>query len=237
MTQSKTSFGQHIPIADAQRMYLNFYKIKQRTIDLMNQTLSGDSEALRYHAGRKDQPPVIAPGGPNTCSFLDAAFVFEKTSLHRLMNPSSGTEPDGIIIFLGARNMEDSVDPTGKNSGVAGPCYADVDGRPTLIAFPFTFGTLPDSKIVDQKQLVISLDDGEEHPGTGGGGGNGGGGGSNGGGGGTGDGSDDAKKKESAPPVKLAAGLQPAGTFMPIDRQIPGTYLVKNLEHFMNAQK
>ena len=218
-------FGRPILQPDAQRMYLNFYKIKQRTIDLMNQTLSGDNEALRYHAGRYDQPPGEASGGPNPCSFLDAAFVFEKASLHRLMKPSAGKERDGIIIFLGARNMEDSLDETGGNTGVAGPCYVDVDGRPTLIAFPFNYGTLPDSETADQTQLVISLDDGEEHPGTGGGGGGGIGGGG------------DAKKTKSALGTQLASGIQPAGTHMPIDRQIPSTYYAKDLEHYMTDQK
>jgi hypothetical protein len=227
ITSDQPPFGRHIPQSDAQRMYLNFYKIKERTNNPMRQALATDDEALRYHAGRFDQPKgaktgtssAAAASGPNPCSFLDSAFVFDKRSIHRLMNPSSGVEPDGIIIFMGSRNMEDSLGEAANKDGKTEPCYMDVDGRPTLLAFPVIQSIEPNLRSVGEPVFVIQLDDGEEHPGTGGGG--------NGGGGGVGGGGATADIKV----IKLMEGVQPAGTTLPIDRKIPEKWAVSNFEH------
>jgi hypothetical protein len=198
-------FGGPIEQRDAQRMYLNFYKIKKRSLDLMQQAFPNDSEALRYHGGRYEQMTGAAPGQQFACSFLDMSFVFDRQSIDRLMSSS----PDGIVIFLGSRNMEDSLgDSNSTADKSAEPCFLDVDGRPTLLAFPFTYATgeEPTWKDNNPASIVIQLDDGEEHPGTGGGGVSGGG-------------------------IKLAVGPQPNEVTLPIPRAIPETYQVHDIEH------
>jgi len=213
MSNKNKPFGGHIPQADAQRMYLNFYKIKKRSLSLIQQSFTNDNEALRYHGGRYKQPLGAAPGQGYSCSFLDMSFVFDRQSINRLMNPSSGDTPDGIIIFMGARNQEDSVGETTDEAGkVTGTCCTDVDGRPTLLAFPFTYqgGVQPTLDNQYSANLVIAMDDGEEHPGTGGGGG---------GGGIAYDGG-----------IVGAVGRQPNEATMPIARQISQTYPVGSIQ-------
>ncbi|HUB59612.1 MAG TPA: hypothetical protein VL978_02855 [Puia sp.] len=220
--KARFNFGQHICKADAQRMYLNFFKIKERTNDLMRQSLAGDAEALRYHAGKFDTTGAAGPDGQFPCSFLDMAFVFERAAVEALLKDTSeGKKPDGVILFLGARNMEDSLGQAPDDEGNMQTCYLDVDGRPTIIAFPFTYETKPNLKTGDGAELAIALDDGQEHPGTGGDGGDSGGS----GGGGT------VSFVTDSGIVALKEGTQPAGTTLPIPRQIPATFSSGRLEH------
>ena len=188
---------------------MNFYKVKKRSIDMMRQSFPNDSEAMRHHGGRFKQQQGAAPGQGFQCSFLDASFVFDIASIQRLTKPKSGMEPDGVIIFLGSRNMEDSVDQV--NSTSDHTCYLDVDGRPTLIAFPFKYIEEPNWDSNEPTTIDISLDEGEEHHGTGG-----------------------TAVVATGVTTTLEVGPQPNEASLPIPRQIQRHYPLRDIEHLQS---
>lgn len=157
-------FGTTIGREKAQRMYKSFFKIKQRSIEKIRSGLPDDEEAARYHSGLQD--------ANNNCCFLDMSFVFDKTFLKPLLDKG-----DGIVIFLGTRDMTDSYseiyNPDTKTNEKQ---FNDVDGRPTLLVFSYRYENADGLEKLqttnDPQNLIVALDDdGLEHPGTGGGGG------------------------------------------------------------------
>ena len=150
-----TQFGRKISKDEAQRLYKNFVKIKKRSIEKLRSALPGDDESARFHSGLTD--------ANGDCCFLDNMFVFDKPILANLLGiPPDNIAVDGVVAFFGSRDKEDSPSPKDANQ------YIDVDGRPTLIIFPFTNEIDGKSKTATGN-MNIALDNGYEHPGTGGG--------------------------------------------------------------------
>jgi hypothetical protein len=137
-----TTFGGRVTKDQANKLFRNRLKIRTRSIDKIAETaLRNDAEAMRYYCGVMDEKK----------STDDFCFVFDKAAIKHIIDKIS--EYDGIVLFQGARDMEDSMNEKGTT---------DVDGRPTLIIFPYVW-TGKD----DQKKMTVMLDDGSEHPGTG----------------------------------------------------------------------
>ena len=137
-------FGGPINRPDADILFNRFVDIKKRSADKIKTALAGDAEAIRFYCG-KDDIGVLS----------DLAFIFDKETLVPVITRILENKADGFILFNGARAEKDSVDAS------------DVDGRPTLILFPYKEGEQP-IEGNDRKVIELLLTDGEEHPGTGG---------------------------------------------------------------------
>lgn len=151
LQQDQRKFGRPISKADAERLYKSFIKVKQRTHDKFKESLAGDPEALRFFCGKEDSEPATD----------DIAYVFDKKAVEHLMAKMTEKEADGLIIFHGIRSKEDSKDDDGK--------FTDVDGRPTVMLFPYKYADHVAEGATEPDLLVMNEDnDGTEHPGTGG---------------------------------------------------------------------
>lgn len=141
------TYGGPISKENANRLFKNYAEIKKRAVTtIVNSSLGDDKQAMRYYCGRMNETRVTD----------DLCFVFDRESLERLMEKLNASSSDGIVIFNGSRDQKDS---PGKVEGT----FTDVDGRPTLMMFPFKY----ENKDQPSEMLKISLSDGEEHPGTG----------------------------------------------------------------------
>jgi hypothetical protein len=224
-TQDSNPFGRKITQVDAQRMYKSFFKIKKRSLDKFKGPFTDDCESMRYHGGLYKQQSGSTQGSQFNCSFLDMAYVFDRETLNDMLNPPDGKPvPNGIILFHGAREKEDSLldeltkdgDNVLDKDGNKVQQFIDVDGRPTLLVFPFQYtGAEPEWTTQPSANIAISLDDGLEHPGTGGGGGSG----------------------VGTPVTASSVGPQPAETPLPIPGTLPGTFAVVNIHHIFFEDK
>jgi len=146
MAQSR--YGEPVDRPNANRHFKLFIGVKNRSHRKIKGILKGDDEAIRYYCGKSDTPVNE-----------DLAYIFDKDSLRTILSKLYNSEAHGVAIFNGVRSKEDSeIEKTGT--------YSDIDGRPTLMIFPFKY-TDPERKDIDSN-LKILLDDGSEHPGTGG---------------------------------------------------------------------
>jgi len=142
-------YGQPVDRPNAHRHFGLFIGVKKRSHGKIKGILNGDDEAIRYYCGKPNTDPVRE----------DLAYIFDKDSLRTILEKLNKNEAHGVAIFNGVRSQTDSeIEKTGT--------YSDVNGRPTLMIFPFKY-TVPERKDIDS-DLKILLDDGSEHPGTGG---------------------------------------------------------------------
>lgn len=147
---AEESFGAHIDRPTAERYFKKFMEIKSRSLPKIKQALQGDDDALRYYCGRPEATNPVAE---------DWAFVFDKESIDRLRNSVISHGADGIFVFYAAKDV----------SGLPlqlPPNPNDVDGRPTLMIFPYK---QHEPATANGTEFEILLDDGEQHPGSGGG--------------------------------------------------------------------
>lgn len=133
---------------DADRMFNNFIKIKKRCLNTLLESFKHDDDAKRFYCGRHDKTPITE----------DLAFFFDKSSIERLWNKIKDIDNSGLVIFPGVRSSTDSITDNCETN--------DVDGRPTLIVFPFQYEEVEEPNKT-AGQFNIFLNDGEEHPGTG----------------------------------------------------------------------
>lgn len=142
-------YGKPVTRIQANRHHKMYVDVKMRSRNSISQAVKADSESLRYYTG-------------NTGTGLkeDIAYIFDKKSLEKILDMLNKGQANGVAIFNGVRAKADSVDPS---TGVS----SDVDGRPTLLIFPYIH--IAGSSLTEP-DLRILLDDGSEHPGTGGGG-------------------------------------------------------------------
>src|SRR5690242_6601263 len=120
--------GKAITRDQAHRMFKRFISIKQRSIVKVADAVDPDYEASRFHCGR--------PMGATFDPYLDISFFFNAKLLRTMLGQLSTTDPplrdqDGLVIFFGAREQEDSLGEDDK------PPFTDVDGRPTLMLFRY----------------------------------------------------------------------------------------------------
>lgn len=142
-------YGRQVTRTEANRHYKMYANVKTRAREKIRAAMKGDSESLRYYTG-----------DDGTGLKEDTAYIFDKNSLKKILDMLNKGEADGVAVFNGIRAKSDSVDP------VSGG-FSDVDGRPTLLIFPYK--NKPSAQVTEP-DLQILLDDGSEHPGTGGGG-------------------------------------------------------------------
>jgi hypothetical protein len=140
-------YGKKIDQEKAQLMYKSYLKIKTRSVTNIKNALGDDNESIRMHCGKNPDD--------TSCSTLDVGFVMSVDCI-RAMLTNIPDNNGGLVIFFGTRDREDSV--TENTEGEQGVTYTDVDGRPTLIAFPYTEDASGD--------MAVQLDQGYEHPGT-----------------------------------------------------------------------
>jgi hypothetical protein len=144
------SYGKSISNADANRHFNLVMQIKQRWHDKLSDLLKDDPEALRYYCGLENNFES------------DLCFVFDKDIIQGLRDKMDEGLADGLVIFNGVREKKDS--PIEGEEGN----FSDIDGRPTLMIFPYKMAT-PESPKSKFKLVIMNGDDeGYEHPGTGG---------------------------------------------------------------------
>lgn len=142
----KKSYGKKISKQEADWHFDLLMKIKENTHETLKAHLK--DEALRYYCGKES----------NLSS--DLCFVFDKKSIRDLLemlNEKDGA--DGLVIFNGVRSKEDSREMGSRK-------YTDIDGRPTLMIFPYKEASPPSA--TNDPDIIIMDEEGYEHPGTGG---------------------------------------------------------------------
>ncbi len=143
-------YGRPVTQAQADKHFHEFMKIKKRVHKRLKELLEDDMDALRYYCGLLNEMTS------------DLGFVFDKDSIKQITDKMTKGEADGVIIFNGVRKKEDSRIGTSNE-------FSDIDGRPTLMIFPYKISQNPSTETTDEFELRVLTDDGSEHPGTGGG--------------------------------------------------------------------
>ena len=152
---SEYVFGQPISKSEADKLFENFIRIKQRTAGILQEALKGDEEALRYYCGRKEKNPVLE----------DWAYVFNKASLQHVMKKIDSGEADGVFIFHGMRHAAPNVTQAAY-ADASDASAGETSGKPIMMIFPAKYIETTDEDAIG---FMLLAGDGVEHPGTGGG--------------------------------------------------------------------
>lgn len=146
-------YGRKINEADANRHFGLFIKLKTKAHIALKEALKGNDDALRYYCGKMGNFPEGE----------DLAFIFDREAIEDLVKLLCTKEADGLVIFPGVRQKEDSVmDKPGPDGKVQ---YGDRNGRPTVMVFSYKY---EDAYNKDTSAILIDTKNGSEHPGTGG---------------------------------------------------------------------
>lgn len=142
---SGITFGKKISASQADDHFDLVMQIKKNSHEILKKHIKDDAKSRRYYCGREEDA--------NT----DLCYLFSKEILVELLKKIEDNQGHGVAIFNGGRFANDTeLDVNEK---------ADIDGRPTVMIFPFKKTGIKAPNFDDE---ITIINDGYEHPGTGG---------------------------------------------------------------------